>query len=61
VLTPPRVLDAGARLLTADRSRGSRGALLAEIGSLGARDVRRRWLNVRPAYAPPAPSADRRT
>ena len=49
VLTPPRVLGASARLLA--RRGTARGALLAEVGSLGAREARRRWLNARPAYA----------
>ncbi len=50
VLTPPRVAGASARLLA--RRGTARGALLAEIGTLGAREARRRWLNARPAYAP---------
>jgi hypothetical protein len=33
-------------LITRDRR-----ALLTEIGSLGARDMRRRWLNLRPVYS----------
>jgi hypothetical protein len=50
VLTPARALGAGARLLA---KRGShRRALLAELGTLGARDMRRRRLNARPVYAP---------
>jgi flavin-dependent dehydrogenase len=49
IRTPPRVLGASARLLT---RRGSRPrALLTELGALGARDVRRRRLNGRHAYA----------
>ncbi len=50
VLTPPRALGAIGRLLL----RGgdpSRRALLAELGALGGRDLRRRRLNMRPAYA----------
>ncbi len=50
VLTPARVLGAGTRLLA--RRGSDRRALLAELGSLGARDMRRRRLNARPAYAP---------
>ena len=50
LLTPPRVLGASTRLL-ARRGR-HRKALLAELGSLGAREGRRRWLNRRPAYVP---------
>jgi flavin-dependent dehydrogenase len=50
VLTPPRVAGASARLLA--RRGTARRALLAEVGSLGAREARRRWLNARPAYAP---------
>jgi flavin-dependent dehydrogenase len=49
VLSPPRVLGATRRLLA--RKGADRRALLSEIGSLGARDLRRRWLNRRPAYA----------
>jgi flavin-dependent dehydrogenase len=49
VLTPPRLLGATARLLA--RGRVERRALLGEIGALGARDLHRRWLNRRPAYA----------
>jgi flavin-dependent dehydrogenase len=49
VLTPPRVLGASARLLARRGSR--RRALLSELGGLGARDVRRRRLNGRHAYA----------
>jgi flavin-dependent dehydrogenase len=52
VLTPPRVLGASARGLT--RRGADRRALVAELGGLGAREVRRRWLNARPAYAPDA-------
>ncbi len=52
VLTPARVLGASARLLA---RRGSpRRVLLAELGTLGARDMRRRWLNAHPAYGPGA-------
>jgi 2-polyprenyl-6-methoxyphenol hydroxylase-like FAD-dependent oxidoreductase len=47
VLTPPRVLGATARLLARG---GQRRAVLSEVGALGARDMRRRWLNRRPAY-----------
>lgn len=50
VLTPPRVLGASTRLLA--RRGTDRRALLAELGSVGAREARRRWLNRRPAYAP---------
>ncbi len=49
VLTPARVLGATGRLL-ANREI-ERRALLSELGSLGARDLRRRRLNRRPAYA----------
>jgi flavin-dependent dehydrogenase len=49
VLSPPRVLAATGRLLGRDGI--DRRAVLSEIGSLGARDMRRRWLNRRPAYA----------
>jgi flavin-dependent dehydrogenase len=49
LLTPPRVLGATARLLA--RGGLDRGALLSEIGTLGAQDLRRRRLNRRPAYA----------
>lgn len=49
VLSPPRVLGATGRLLS--RRGIHRRALLREIGSLGARDMRRRWLNRRPDYA----------
>ena len=48
LLTPPRALGASTRLLA--RPGTDRRALLAELGSLGAREVRRRWLNRRPAY-----------
>jgi 2-polyprenyl-6-methoxyphenol hydroxylase-like FAD-dependent oxidoreductase len=50
VLTPPRVAGASARLLA--RRGTARRALLAEVGSLGVREARRRWLNARPVYAP---------
>jgi flavin-dependent dehydrogenase len=49
VLTPPRALRAAARLLGPGRS--GRGALLRELGALGARDAGRRWRNRRPLYA----------
>jgi hypothetical protein len=49
ILSPPRVLGATGRLLARDGI--DRRALLSEIGSLGARDLRRRWLNRRRAYA----------
>ena len=52
VLTPPRVLGASARVLA--RRGTDRGAFIAELGSLGAREARRRWLNAKPAYAPDA-------
>jgi flavin-dependent dehydrogenase len=50
VLTPPRVLGASTRVLARRGTR--RRAFMAELGSLGARETRRRWLNARPAYAP---------
>jgi flavin-dependent dehydrogenase len=49
LLTPPRVLGASARLLARDT--GGRRALLAELGALGAQDLRRRLHNRRPVYA----------
>jgi flavin-dependent dehydrogenase len=49
VLSPPRVVGATRRLLA--RKGADRRALLSEIGSLATRDMRRRWLNRRPAYA----------
>jgi hypothetical protein len=59
LLTPPRLLGATARLLargsggesTGVAGAGSRGARLAEVARLGARDARRRWQNRRPVYA----------
>ena len=49
VLSPARLLAASARLLA--RSGTRRRELLARTGTLGARDMRRRALGVRPAYA----------
>jgi 2-polyprenyl-6-methoxyphenol hydroxylase-like FAD-dependent oxidoreductase len=49
VLTPPRVMGATARLLAGGRV--DRRALLGEIGTLGAQDLRRRWHDRRPVYA----------
>ena len=49
VLTPPRVAAASARLLA--RRGSERRKLLAQLGTLGARDARRRWLGRRPVYA----------
>lgn len=59
VLTPPRVLGASARLLTRRGTR--RRAFIAELGSLGAREARRRWRNAKPVYAPDADSAQAST
>jgi flavin-dependent dehydrogenase len=57
VLTPPRALGAiGRLLLKGDNPR--RRALLAEVGTLASRDLRRRWLNMRPAYAVEAATTD---
>jgi flavin-dependent dehydrogenase len=50
LLTPPRLLGATTRLLASGR--GARGALLSELGGLGAQELRRRLRNRRPAYAP---------
>jgi 2-polyprenyl-6-methoxyphenol hydroxylase-like FAD-dependent oxidoreductase len=60
LLTPPRLAGATARLLArgpgaapagAGGGPASRGALLAEIARLGARDLRRRLQNRHPVYA----------
>jgi flavin-dependent dehydrogenase len=56
LLSPPRVLGATARLLATART--DRRALLSQMRSLGARDMRRRWLNRRPAYAEPSLAGD---
>jgi len=53
VFSPPAVIDATARLLV--RGGCDRPALLREVGGLLAEDTRRRWVNVRPVFAPPAP------
>jgi hypothetical protein len=45
----PRLPGATARLLA--RRRSDRTRILREVGTLLAQDVRRRWLNRRPAYA----------
>jgi flavin-dependent dehydrogenase len=56
VLTPPRLLAATARLL---RRRGSdRLRVLREVGTLLAQEVRHRWLNRWPVYAPSGAAAD---
>jgi flavin-dependent dehydrogenase len=49
VLTPPRALGAIARAL--GREGADRRALLREVGALATQELRRRWLNKRPAYA----------
>ncbi len=49
VLTPLRVMGATGRLLAGGEV--GRRALIAEIGQLGARDLRRRWHDRRPVYA----------
>jgi hypothetical protein len=53
VFTPPRLLGATARLLT--RRGCDRRALLGEVGTLLAEDVRRKRLNRKPVYAAGAP------
>jgi flavin-dependent dehydrogenase len=45
----PRLPGATARLLA--RRGSDRAEILREVGTILARDVRRRWLNLRPAYA----------
>jgi flavin-dependent dehydrogenase len=50
VLTPPRLLGATARTLA--RRGANRVSILCEVGALVAREMRRRWLNRRPVYAP---------
>lgn len=47
VLTPPRMLAASTHLL----GRRGRARALAQVGSLGAREARRRWLNAHPVFA----------
>lgn len=55
VLTPQRVAAATGRALA--RKGADRRAFLGELGALGARELRRRWLNLRPAYErSPAPA-----
>jgi 2-polyprenyl-6-methoxyphenol hydroxylase-like FAD-dependent oxidoreductase len=50
VVTPPRVLRAVANLLATGEV--DRRALLSEVAQLGARDIKRRWWNRHPVYAP---------
>ncbi len=50
VLTPPRLLGATRQSLA--RRGSDRLEILRDVGSLLARDLHRRWLNRRPAYAP---------
>jgi flavin-dependent dehydrogenase len=50
VLTPARIAAASARLLA--RRGTERRELLAQLGALGSRDLRRRRLGRRPIYAP---------
>jgi 2-polyprenyl-6-methoxyphenol hydroxylase-like FAD-dependent oxidoreductase len=50
ILTPTRLARAAARLLADGRH--PRGEVLAEVGDVVRREVRRRWTNVRPAYLP---------
>ncbi|MGK5531116.1 NAD(P)/FAD-dependent oxidoreductase [Streptomyces sp. URMC 129] len=59
VLTPARVLAAtGRMLLDGNAAGGGRRALLAELGGLGATEIRRRRAMRRPAYAPVPPHAE---
>jgi flavin-dependent dehydrogenase len=46
--TPPRVMRATRRTLA--RRPGERRSVLREVAALGGQDLRRRWLNRRPAY-----------
>lgn len=54
VMTPPRLLGATARLLA--RRQTDRSALLREVGTLVAEDIRRRRLNRKPVYADSSPA-----